>query len=95
MTNLIKMVLQLALGIFCFGNSFIESHIDITALFAHVIGGLLQDSINQGPKLHRTLAFSLRILDVSIREILPIFGAHRATNWYKIMKKDIAIYSWT
>lgn len=79
-TDLVEVIFQLALGVFCFWNPFVEGNIDITALFAHVIGCLLKDSVNQGAEFHRALALSLRLQNVSIWEILPIFWAYRAIN---------------
>ena len=40
-TNLVKMILHLALGVFGLIDAFLEGKVDLTALFPHVIRSLL------------------------------------------------------
>lgn len=73
---LVKVILQLALGVLGLRNPLVEADVDFTALFTHVIGGLLEDSINQGSELHGALAFSLGLQDVGIGKVLPVLWAY-------------------
>ena len=76
-TYLGEMVLQFLLSITCLCNALSQSNVRRLLLFHHVVGGRLEDTVDDGTKRDAVLTLLLGVQDVDVGEVLPLVGRRR------------------